>query len=124
MGARPDFARDIAVFTTPAGIPSSGISGQDTRLGNWLDIGPPFSHWGILVYDDTDASPTRDTFFELFRPGGGIGVLRRSWQQREAEERFNSTKIVYQGTGVLTTWNDDEIEKCGNSTPAPVPSCK
>jgi len=104
--------RHIKIFSTPAGTPSSSYK-QGTRPGNHLPL--PFwaQHWGILVEDEGTSEDARNTFFELNRPDGGIDVLKRSRSVREAEERANSTKMVYHDTGRLTTWNDDEIESCG-----------
>ena len=112
MSTVPSSSRHIKVFTTAAGTPSSSGK-QDTRPGNWLPLRPAAQHWGILVEDREDTSGASDTFFELYRPNGAIGILRRQRYTREAEERANSKKVKYTDTGCLTHWNDDEIEKCG-----------
>ncbi|KAI9697878.1 MAG: hypothetical protein M1820_007665 [Bogoriella megaspora] len=104
--------RAIYVFYTPAGTPSSSRKG-DTRPGNHFRIPINAQHQGVLVKDNDIANS--GTFFELYRPGGGIGVLTRSRSKREREELQNGKWIKYGDTGFFTTWTDDEITRCATT---------
>lgn len=110
----PNRYRKIYKFSTPAGTPSSSGTG-DTRVGNLFPLPDIAQHWGVFIYSPDDEYGYSDTFFELYRPNGGIGVLRRSRRDREQEEQHNSAIMRYTDTGQTTILDDESIEYCGMS---------
>ena len=107
--------RNIVIFSTPLGPQGTASSSgsENAYPGNWLPSPTWAQHWGVLVQDEETPSGARDTFFELYRPGDTIDVLRRSRVDREASETANPRSVHYEKTGFVTDWSDDEIEKCG-----------
>lgn len=107
--------RNIVIFSTPLGPQgTASSSGSESAYpGNWLPSPTWAQHWGVLVQDEENPSGAGDTFFELYRPGDTIDVLRRSRAEREASETANPRSVYYEKTGFVTDWSDDEIEKCG-----------
>ena len=101
-------ARHIKVFSTPAGTPSGslpfiGDKIGEVRLRRCVGLGPRIDHWGILVEGEHGGD---STFFELCRPNGGIGVLRRDRRRREREEGGKLGKTLHATSDLYTpvTW--------------------
>jgi hypothetical protein len=111
--------RKIYKFSTPAGTPSLFGTG-DTRLRNAFPLPDFAQHWGVFLHNPTiNHNGYRDTYFELYRPRGGVGVLRRSRHQREEEEKENSKILEFTDTERITILTDEEIEIIGTTTVIP-----
>lgn len=108
--------RRLWVFATPAG--HKGTHPGNSSAATSMQVrSATFSHWGVFITQQSGHPTAEDvtgTFFELTRPRDrDIGIIVRSREVREKEERGNASWIHFERTECITARSDAEIASIG-----------